>query len=120
MGQITFYDKNNCAGSVVLPCSDDCPQEFNCKETNACKNDAARSVKLQGVRAGRVIEVYDSPKASTADDWTRITVLRDMGENETECVGTFEQNLTNDTVRVEYFPHNGLDGKVSVIRIKCG
>jgi Metallo-peptidase family M12 len=79
-----------------------------------CDNDEARSLRLFDVPAGRVLRFYDDPGGSTQDDWTEITVKRNIRE---KLVNSFERNLEDGDVRVEYHRNNGLDGKVSRLQI---
>lgn len=77
-------------------------------------NDRARSGKVSGT-AGRTITVFDSPDGKTNDDYTVI-------QFKTTVTGyyldTFEKNYEDSNVKVTYVRKNGLDGKVSAIRIQ--
>lgn len=77
-------------------------------------NDRARSGRLSGT-AGRSVTVFDSPDGKTNDDYTVI-------EFKTTVTGyyldTFEKNYEDSNVKVTYVRKNGLDGKVSAIRIQ--
>jgi hypothetical protein len=72
------------------------------------------SVKLLNVRTRRVISVFDSPSGSTTDDFCAIQVKRSTPEY---TVRTFERSYEDGYVLVSYACKNGLDGKVSRIRI---
>jgi hypothetical protein len=79
------------------------------------KNDVARSLKLVNAVTGVVIKVYDSPNASTSDDWCEIQVLKQVPN----CVvGTFERTYTDPegVYRQVFHRMNGLDGKVSHVK----
>jgi len=78
------------------------------------QNDEARSVKLLNVRTRSVISVFDSPSGSTTDDFCVIQVKRSAPEY---TVGTFERSYEDEYALVSYARKNGLDGKVSRIRI---
>ncbi|MFN2114095.1 MAG: hypothetical protein ACK2T6_00140 [Anaerolineae bacterium] len=109
MGKVIFYEGNDATQDVVhettgLPGQDFFPNV----------NDEARSLKLVDVRAGAVISVFDDPMAAKTDDFCVITVKQNVDEY---VVGTFEKSYEDDTVLVMYAPKNGLDGKVSRIRI---
>jgi len=78
-------------------------------------NDEARSVSISGSIAGRYVTVYDSPSASTSDDWCEIYVKQDIPTSATYIVFSFETSYEDAYVRVTYHSNNGLDGKVSNI-----
>lgn len=107
---IDLYEGNN--GSQNLVCSiPGTPRAVNFQNDSlGCDNDEARSLVLHDVPAGRVIRVYDSPSGATEDDWTSITVKRNISRR---VIGTFQQDVDDASVRVVYHRNNGLDGKVS-------
>lgn len=109
MGIITLYEGNNATQNIVKSYQDD---HYDGKVS---PNDEARSLKLSNVRAGCKITVYDNNKASTNDDYCIIEVKRQVPEY---IVGTFERSIDDDTVRVTFIRNNGLDGKVSYIKIQ--
>jgi hypothetical protein len=71
-------------------------------------------VLLDGVPSGTLIRVFDSPDGETSDDWAEIQVTAPVSGR---CVGTFEEEFSDDAISVIYHPVNGLDGKVSRIEI---
>ena len=97
----------------------------NCKDKGACKgnNDEARSLRiLKSVKSGARVYVYDDPKAKETDDWTKITITdSSFIPPEGYCLRTFENNFLNPSenfgIRVEYIQKNGLDGKISRVRV---
>lgn len=109
MGIIVFYEGNNGTQNIVQTVEDIPGQNFR-----PVQNDEIRSLKLYGVRAGCVIKVYDSPDGSTNDDFCIIEVKKVSPEY---TVNTFERSYEDDTVVVAFIRNNGLDGKVSRIRI---
>ncbi|MCY0990374.1 hypothetical protein OV203_24755 [Nannocystis sp. ILAH1] len=109
MGIIVFYEGNNATQNIVQTVEDTPGQDFR-----PIRNDEIRSLKLYGARAGAVIQLYDDPNGSTSDDFTIIHVKRIVPEY---VVGTFERSYEDDTVIVNFIRNNGLDGKVSRIRI---
>lgn len=109
MGQIVFYEGNGGSQDIVHTTDDSAGQNFR-----PLQNDEARSVKLLNVRPGCTISVYDSPGGSTKDDFCIIRVKRSSPEY---TVATFERSYEDDYVLVSYARKNGLDGKVSRIRI---
>jgi hypothetical protein len=109
MGMIILYEGNNATQNIVKSYQDDS------YDGKVSPNDEARSLKLYDVRAGCKITVYDNNKASTNDDYCVIEVKRRVSEY---VVGTFERSMDNDIVRVTFIRNNGLDGKVSYIKIQ--
>jgi len=109
MGQIVFYEGNGGSQDIVHTTDDSAGQDFRPRQ-----NDEARSVKLLNVRRGCVISVFDAPNGSTTDDFCVIQVKRSSPEY---TVGTFERSYEDDDVLVSYARKNGLDGKVSRIRV---
>jgi hypothetical protein len=109
MGQIVFYEGNGGSQDIVHSTDDAPGQDFRPRQ-----NDEARSVKLLNVRTRSVISVFDSPSGSTTDDFCVIQVKRSAPEY---TVGTFERSYEDEYVLVSYAHKNGLDDKVSRIRI---
>lgn len=66
------------------------------------------------VREGAVITVFDDRRGRTRDDFCVMRVKRTSVEY---TVGTFERSYDDEYVAVSYAHRNGLDGKVSRIRI---
>jgi len=110
MGTISFYEGNGASQSVVQTVTDKAGQNFKPTE-----NDEIRSAKLTDVRKGAKIRVFDSTKGSTDDDHCTITVKKPHGHG--YVVESFESSYEDDYVKVVYAERNGLDGKVSRIRI---
>jgi hypothetical protein len=109
MGQIVFYEGNGGSQDIVHGTDDTAGQDFRPRQ-----NDEARSVKLLNVRVGCVISVFDHPRGELTDDFSIIQVKRSAPEYTVE---TFEGSYEDDHVLVSYARRNGLDGKVSRIRI---
>jgi hypothetical protein len=109
MGIITLYEGNGATQDIVGAYPDD---PF---EGKVSPNDKAKSLKLNDVRPGCRIIVLDSPNASTEDDFCIIDVKKHVFEY---VVGTFERSFDDDTVRVTFIRNNGLDGRVSYIKIQ--
>jgi hypothetical protein len=78
-------------------------------------NDETRSLALQGVKAGRVIEFYDDPYGSKSDDWVEILVKQDVLSSDRYLIYSYEFSYEDDFVKVTYHKDNGLDGKISYI-----
>ena len=109
MGQIIFYEGNGGSQDIVHGTDDAPGQDFRPRQ-----NDEARSVKLLNVRTGCVISVFDSPSGESTDDFSIIQVKRSAPEYTVE---TFERSYEDAYVLVSHAHRNGLDGKVSRIRI---
>lgn len=113
MGFIRFFEGNHGDQNTVIELSDDPGQSVNLKKFWG-KNDEARSVRIFNVRVGALIKVYDHPKGKLDDDWCQIEVL---GAHDEYTVDSFKHSYADSTVKVTYHPNNGLDGKVSCIRV---
>lgn len=91
-------------------------------------NDEARSVRVTSKWRTRSeyrradLSVWDHPRgpAGSRDDYVRVIVddVRSVPERGV-CVGSFENNFNRGGVRLERFPQNGIDGKISRIVTKC-
>src|SRR5262245_21595485 len=113
-----FFEGNGCTQQVVgsmwtsdmnVPGE---PTAWNAKKVGWMKNDEARSLLIKAnTKAPQTLTVYDNPGGSQKDDWTRITILRDLPEP--YCVGSFEVARRDQYVLIEWHRHNGLDGKIS-------
>lgn len=109
MGQIVLYEGNGGSQDIVQTFQDKPGQN-----RRVSPNDEAKSARLLAVRPGTVITVYDSPDGKLDDDFCVIRV-REYSDDYT--VGTFERSYSDKYVSVSYARRNGLDGKVSRIRI---
>ncbi|MDD0972500.1 hypothetical protein [Pseudomonas fontis] len=83
-----------------------------------CENDEARSLSLRGIKKGTRITLYDSPTASQHDDYAVVDIKRDIGLEERVVVSSFERSENNNNFKSTYVRNNGLDGKVSYIKIE--
>ncbi len=109
-----LYEGNN--GSQNLVCSNRVsgPRTIVLTSDAYCNNDEARSLVLTDFPTDKVIFVYDESGGSKGDDWAVIVPKRPISR---VVVNSFEQSFENDDVRVCTFYNNGLDGKVSRVRI---
>jgi len=107
--RITFYEGNGCSQDIVATYG----------PKNAAgrigKNDEARSLSLVQVPAGTRIFIYDSPDAKENDDFAFILVKKKTFEY---CIRTLEASIYTDNVEMTYTRKNGLDGKVSYVKIE--
>lgn len=111
-GYIVLYEGNYGSQNIVQTFLDQPGQN-----SRVNPNDEARSLKLLNVRAGAYITVFDSKDRSYNDDYFIIRVLK---KTNAYTVNTFNSfNYYRDEF-VEIFPgyNNGLDGKVSSIKIE--
>ena len=119
-GKIVLHKSNDGLGTIV--CSVSTTSDKTCKfkeddEDCGCDNDDARSAKLKWVKPGTKIKVYDDPGGDPdEDDWTEIKVKRLF---KYRTIDSFEDSYEDDYVKVTYHKDNGLDGKVSHMRIEA-
>jgi len=108
---IVFYEGNDASRDIVCTLSQSQGESLNFQHHGECDNDEARSVALIEVPADSEIKVYDSPGGSTGDDYTVIKVLSDITGR--YVIRSFESSYSDSYVNVDFYRHNGLDGKVS-------
>jgi len=117
-GEIRFMEGAKCTQNHKGETSDAPGQDINFKKEKYKKkgfdNDDAKSLALFNVRAGTRVRVYDDPDGKTKDDWTDIIVKRYVQEL---CVNSFERVYENADVKVTWHENNGLDGKVSHVKV---
>ena len=65
-------------------------------------------------RKGTTIEVFDDPDCQSSDDWTEIEVKRAIFRT---TLNTYESSFQNVDLKVTHHHKNGLDGKVSCVRV---
>jgi uncharacterized protein YraI len=121
---VRLYEKGDTAGDVVCTINiNEAPhnQIVQMKSgDNSCSNDEAVSVSFSNIPAGSIISLYDDPNCGEGDDWVKFTFLMDSGWTYTS---NLELNLTkaenNHVVFKQVYTHkNGLNGKVSCMRIQ--
>ena len=115
-GKIVFYEGNNKTQDKLFTLKDDKTQGYNLKDKKSPgPNDEIRSLVLENVRAGTVIKLYDDPKGRTHDDYCTIYVLKSKPEYVIKHLEM--KSFRDDYVKFDYKRHNGLNGKVSHVRI---
>lgn len=114
-GIASLYEGNGAIQNKVcdLPLED---AETRFRGNGACDNDEARSLVLSLARAGTRISLYDSPDCRVNDDYTIIRVKRDLFR---KVVSSFERSVNDTDIEVVYHRDNGLDGKVSCVRVEA-
>lgn len=113
---VVLLNGNNGKGGVTCTFGLAASDFWNLKDTSGCHNDDARSMRIISGRKGTVITVYDSPGGSTDDDYTVIRLKQDI--HQPNDLATFEKNISDATMDVKHHHRNGLDGKVSAIRVQ--
>lgn len=120
-GDLVFYEGNRCSQDIVFTYDSEASADDNCqKKGNPCHgdNDEARSLLILGIaKPGTRIRVYDSPGADLTDDYAIIDILSNLPA-EGVCVSTFEQSVAGSGYRMSYVRKNGLDGKISHVRVQ--
>ena len=121
-GGVLFYASNNATGKFICGMTTVVRRwldlsQFNVKNHLGCKNDIIRSAVLQGIANGTRIEIYDSPLASILDDYAIISINRNIGANEKIIIPSFEVTYNCSEYSIRFFHRNGLDGKLSFIKI---
>jgi len=114
-GRISLYRDNNLAGDVlcVLQVT---PTQYRLSRNVNCDDDEARSMKLENVKAGTVITLFDDTQCRPGrDDELTITVLRNIARYE---FPTFERDYSDRFVRAVYRGDQDLDDAVSCIQIQ--
>lgn len=75
-----------------------------------CANDKARSVTLENMPPGTLLWLFDDPDCGKSDDWTKVTVLKQVSAINIPSFGT---DFNWDTAIVEADYQNGLTGQLS-------
>lgn len=125
-GGFYFYERNNGNRDgdtvCVLPGGQSVPgsgEHYDLRlATRGCENDEIRSMELDGISAGTRIELYDSPGADRQDDFTLIDVKQSVPLGQRVRINSLEGSEDNFWYRKLAFRNNGLDGKVSRIKIR--
>ncbi len=110
-----FREDNGCIDVSNGIVTDRSPLNINFQTQGGFSNDDARSLQLTDVHTGAIIRVFDSPAGATNDDWTQIFVKATVAN---ACIGTFQLSSNSPTLKVDYHPVNGLDGKVSRVEVR--
>lgn len=82
-----------------------------------CENDEARSVSVEFVPPGASFTVHDSPSCSWSDDTSAITITDPDAYNARIVVPRFNYTGGTDRFNIAYYRDNGIQGKVSCIRM---
>jgi hypothetical protein len=121
-GGVIFYEGNDGTQDIVCGFATTIARTIDLQSSDeerlGCENDEARSLVLSGAKKGARITLYDSPSGNREDDWYFIEVKRDIGMNERVVVPSFEESKDTSDYRAVYLRNNGLNGKVSRIRVE--
>jgi phosphatidylserine/phosphatidylglycerophosphate/cardiolipin synthase-like enzyme len=113
---LELYDGNNGTANIICMISAKRNKSMHFFDAlggsqSPCDSDAARSVLLHDVPAGKVFRFYDDgERRFQDDDWVEIIVKRAVSR---KYINTFEQTFEDADVRVIYHRDNGLDGKIT-------
>ena len=118
-GGIIAYEGNNATQDVVCAFSTALRRNINMKgsdsERHGCENDEMRSIVLDRIKAGQRITFFDSPDGDENDDYAVLDILKDT---RSAVIPTFEKSVLNENYRLTFHKKNGLDGKISYIKIE--
>ncbi|MDG6399464.1 PI-PLC X phosphodiestherase-like domain protein [Pseudomonas quasicaspiana] len=125
-GGFYFYEGNNVDRDrdtvCVLPGGQSAPGSgvhYDLRlATRGCEEDEIRSMELDGISAGTRIELYDSPSADRQDDFTIIDVKQSVPLGQRVRINSLEGSEDNFWYRKLAFRNNGLDGKISRIKVR--
>jgi|GEM_PF-3598836 len=124
---LVFYEGLNCGQDVRgIFRAADADEDYNVQCTGlsgngTCTNDEIVSLLIMpGVRKGKDIRVFDSPDGSHDDDYT--SIYRGWQTFDVPfCINGFEHDTSSREeaagITVYYHPDNGLNGKISRVRI---
>lgn len=115
-GFITLYEGNDGSQNIVCTIDFDESKTINFQSDSlGCDNDEARSAILSLLPAGAVFVVYDSPNGNREDDFTIVRIKQNLPLSYT--INSFEGNVNDNYIEMQFFRNNGLDGKISSISI---
>ncbi len=117
-GCIYFQKKDDASDSYFVKMLASGGQSVNLKDFSGLNDEVAKGI-LTGLRRGTVITVFDDPEGKWTDDYTIIEVHTDIV---TElALSTFEESRAQDpNINMAYMRYNGLNQKISHVRIDDG
>lgn len=119
MATITWFEGDNGTQNVVRQDSFETTQEYKIEsnlKNHRGQNDEIRSAVLEHVPINTRIWIYDNPDGKTNDDWAVLTVKKYKKRIQ---INHFEQTVDNADYRLEYSRKNGLNGKISRIKVEA-
>lgn len=115
LADISFYSNFNGLGNKINSLKDNEDRDINLKQVSGWKNDEIKSLRLQSVTPGTIIRLYDNPDAKTNDDWVEIKVKQLKPEI---IIDNLEENRNPSDYQQKFHRVNGLNGKVSHIKVR--
>ncbi|MBB3226307.1 hypothetical protein FHW69_000897 [Luteibacter sp. Sphag1AF] len=117
-GGIVLYKGRDATGTPVCGVPGRMATGISMKSSDrrGCENDQARSATVTNVPAGTEFTVFDSPQASTKDDYAVVRVLRDL-DNRTAIIPSFNRSLRTEDIELTVHYRNGLDGSISYVTV---
>lgn len=119
-GSLDLYRGDDISGGVVciIPVYNGFVNFQN--DGYGCDNDEVRSVKWVNVDPRCRITIYDGPDGWSGDGYVVMTPKDEMAPLSEFAIGSLERSQSDGPVEVAYRRKNGLNGKVSAVRIECG
>jgi phosphatidylserine/phosphatidylglycerophosphate/cardiolipin synthase-like enzyme len=111
---VDLYEGNSATQNLVCSNRISGTRTINLTNDAYCNNDEARSLVLYDFPADKAIFIHDDSGGSQGDDWAVIVPKRPIAY---AVVPSFETSFENADMRVCVFYDNGLDGKVSRLRV---
>ena len=118
---IVFYSDYYCTEGIAGVFQSNDTTYVSCQDSGRCENDAIKSVLLYpGVERYKAMRLYDDPDGKLSDDYTSIYRGSQTIE-EPFCIRGLEHDTSDreaaQGITVNYHEDNGLNGKVSYIKI---
>lgn len=111
---IEFYNKSDGSGRLEGRLPDSATTSMNLKKEKKWNNDEIKSVRLKSVTRGTIIQLFDDPDAKKNDDWVEIYVKKSGADI---VIGNLERNHEDSYYKQTFHKKNGLNGKVSHIKV---
>ena len=118
LGHFYFYEGNNGSQDMLGSGVHNCygwTYPLKKLNTSGVPNDEARSVRLEDIKAGTTLYVYDDPGCRPSDDYAVIAIKKYVDET---VLNTFQQTHNWGDIDMRFYRKNGLDGKISCIRVQ--
>lgn len=119
-GGFLLYEGLSASQDLVcgVPFSDGLVLNLQSGYDAGCENDEAKSMKIWGVKKDTLITLYDDPGRSQNDDYLEVYMLQDCTRAAPCLVATFENTFSTQQVSTRFHRSNGLNGKVSSLKIE--
>lgn len=113
---ITLYEGNNATQDVVCDVPINSYHRFNFNGIYGCKNDEARSLRINKARAGTLIQLYGNWDQQTNEAYATVKVKTDILFP--VAVGSFDSSRSEAQWQITKYGPNTLDGKISSAAIE--